>query len=618
MCALPLLALLLVSPQTPAPTSVLFTGQAGTGIIQEWKVPLGVEKITLKLWGGGGGSSRYYAGGCGEYRICEATVTPGERLEILVGAGGYPGAWRDDRRTAFGGGAMGALPDGAGGGGASIVRRSRDFVAVAAGGGGAGSSAPGGHGGMSGGFLPFLGSNGGGRTDGPPAETPAPDFRNGAAGAPNRLVQWAGETASADNCGGGGGGTWGGGCGHGNGGAGGGGYSEFGPGVTRLAAAWDQGRYDFVKFGKSQSYYDFKKLDPDWRDGVGLGAAEGRSFGGPGQIVIIFIDPDAKVEPETPTPDPEQPKPSDNPGPSIAEQARREEELRRRRDEQALLDRAERAFREELERKQREMERLDRILISDEPNQRPAFATWRRSGSEMVYIPKGRFWRGDMASIQTPGGLASLDGYWIDVAPVSVARFRRYVETAKVKFDWEGRKPSWGWIEDHPMVNVTWDEARAYCVWAGGDLPTEAQWEKAARGRDARKYPWGNDWNPVKAFGDRPGTRKSTVPAETLEEGRSGYGVVGLVGNVRQWCRDWFSSEAHKIDPPNNPFMAKAPVFNKTRVVRGASFGNTKSMYCLTYYRHSLSPGKKEDSLGFRCVLERGRVNPANSERPGG
>jgi len=114
----------------------------------------------------------------------------------------------------------------------------------------------------------------------------------------------------------------------------------------------------------------------------------------------------------------------------------------------------------------------------------------------MIYIPAGEFIMGSSKyDRETPQREVYLDGYWIYKYEVRVAQYRKFCQHT-------GREmpspPSWRWADDHPMVNVTWDDAAAYTRWAGGRLPTEAQWEKAARGTDGREYPWGDDWDASK------------------------------------------------------------------------------------------------------------------------
>ena len=102
-----------------------------------------------------------------------------------------------------------------------------------------------------------------------------------------------------------------------------------------------------------------------------------------------------------------------------------------------------------------------------------------KGGVKMVYVPAGRFAMGSKSDHkdEMPRRRIYIDGFWIGRNDVTVAQFRAYCDAARYKYDWDALKPDWGWRDDNPMVNVTWDEARAYCKWAGGALPTEAQWE---------------------------------------------------------------------------------------------------------------------------------------------
>ncbi len=117
----------------------------------------------------------------------------------------------------------------------------------------------------------------------------------------------------------------------------------------------------------------------------------------------------------------------------------------------------------------------------------------------MVRIPAGTFLMGSKAGEgsddEHPQHTVDLTGYWIYRTDVTVAQYRKFCTAT-------GREmpdaPDWGWQDDHPVVNVDWDDANAYADWAGAALPTEAQWEKAARGTDGRIYPWGNDWDATK------------------------------------------------------------------------------------------------------------------------
>ena len=223
----------------------------------------------------------------------------------------------------------------------------------------------------------------------------------------------------------------------------------------------------------------------------------------------------------------------------------------------------------------------------------------------MVLIPAGSFSMGDDSISDNRRHTVTLSGYYMYRNLVTVAMYRKFCTAT-------GRAmpapPSWGWKEEHPIVNVTWDDAKAYCDWAGVSLPTEAQWEKAARGTDGRAYPWGNDfdrsrlWCSTKRLGDAG----STHAVGGFVSGASPYGVLDMVGNVWQWCADsygkdyWSNGRAPVSDPVND-------VANTYRVVRGGSWLTLGADYFRTSYRGRYAPSDSLDGDGFRCVAPASR-----------
>lgn len=223
-------------------------------------------------------------------------------------------------------------------------------------------------------------------------------------------------------------------------------------------------------------------------------------------------------------------------------------------------------------------------------------------GIEFVTTPAGGFWQGsNELDREMPPRWVELKEYKISKYPVTVAQFRQFTQETGAQFDWNKRKPSWGWIDDHPMVDVRWDEARAYCQWVGGDLPTEAQWEKVARGTDGRTYPWGNDWEDGKhcANSMRPNKLKSTVAVGSYPTGVSPYGVHDMAGNVWEWCRDYYDRDYYKTAPRNNPVNLKEPGF---RVVRGGSWNIVSTFRFRSAFRNVLD--YRSYILGFRVVRQ--------------
>ncbi|HEY3416931.1 MAG TPA: SUMF1/EgtB/PvdO family nonheme iron enzyme, partial [Armatimonadota bacterium] len=170
-------------------------------------------------------------------------------------------------------------------------------------------------------------------------------------------------------------------------------------------------------------------------------------------------------------------------------------------------------------------------------------------GAELVWIPEGDFllgssdadiatilqrhpdWRPDWFAQEKPQRLVTLPGYWMYRFPVTVAQYRACCAAT----DWTmPEAPSWEWQDNHPMVNVSWQDVLHYTEWAQAVIPTEAQWEKAARGADGRAWPWGNTWMPDYCTNATNAT--TTQPIGTHAENVSPYGVMDMSGNTWEWC----------------------------------------------------------------------------------
>jgi serine/threonine-protein kinase len=200
-------------------------------------------------------------------------------------------------------------------------------------------------------------------------------------------------------------------------------------------------------------------------------------------------------------------------------------------------------------------------------------------GAEMVLIPEGDFLMGDDKHTET------LEAFYIYKNLVTVGQYGKFCEETGYRMP-EAPGFNWNWyLKDHPIVNVCWDDAMEYCRWAGVALPTEAQWEKAARGTDGRRYPWGDDWDPTKcansAHLDEAG------PGTTVAVGRytdSPYGLSDMAGNVWQWCADDTDGTG------------------KCRVLKGASSFNIDEAGFRAAYRAWTEHGWKDANDGFRCV----------------
>jgi formylglycine-generating enzyme required for sulfatase activity len=192
---------------------------------------------------------------------------------------------------------------------------------------------------------------------------------------------------------------------------------------------------------------------------------------------------------------------------------------------------------------------------------------------------------------EKPAHQVKLDGYWIYKNEVTVGQYKQFCAATgrtmpNLDSDFSG--------DDHPVVNVTWFDAVAYCRWAGVRLPTEAQWEKAARGTDGRIYPWGNVWDKDKANADGD----QTTPVGSFPKGASPYGCLDMAGNVWEWCQDWYGSDYYASSPASNP---TGPASGDKRVLRGGSWIST-SYFCRCAGRDGNDPSSTYHGYGFRCV----------------
>jgi len=231
---------------------------------------------------------------------------------------------------------------------------------------------------------------------------------------------------------------------------------------------------------------------------------------------------------------------------------------------------------------------------------------------EMVTIPAGTFIRGSAPGEgrldEQPKRKIFVDGFAIDKYEVSNAHYIAFLEETlhKPPFNVYGKGPltSEKGIADLPVVQVTWHDAVDYCFWAGKRLPTEAEWEKAARGNDNRLYPWGDEPpTSERAHFDQEWDDKNTLKTvDSLPAGQSSSGVFQLAGNVREWTQDWYDAEYYAHAPDKNP---KGPDTGILKVIRGGSWRSFDTDLRVT------SRGKggfalKTHGIGFRCARDIG------------
>ncbi|MGO8673033.1 MAG: SUMF1/EgtB/PvdO family nonheme iron enzyme [Capsulimonadaceae bacterium] len=220
----------------------------------------------------------------------------------------------------------------------------------------------------------------------------------------------------------------------------------------------------------------------------------------------------------------------------------------------------------------------------------------RIDGAEMVYVPGGPFQMGDSDRSDNPVHTVTLSSYYIYKNDVTVEMYKNFCAATGRAMPPE---PPWGWDNgSYPIVNVTWNDAKAYCDWAGVHLPTEAQWEKAARGTDGRQYPWGNDWDPSRCANSVSSNHgPSPMPVGSYPSGASIYGAMDMAGNVWNWCSDWYNADYCKSDHGSDP---AGPDGGSRRVLRGGSGATKYPGLFRASYRNNLAPDNYYNNYGLR------------------
>ncbi len=243
---------------------------------------------------------------------------------------------------------------------------------------------------------------------------------------------------------------------------------------------------------------------------------------------------------------------------------------------------------------------------SYEPTSTPVTKVRSKDGMEMVYVPEGKFTMGstdsDADDDESPVREVRLDAYWIDKYEVSNGQYQKCVNAGKCTkpsyTDSSTRSSYYGnaKYDNYPVVYVDWHQAKAYCEWAGGSLPTEAQWEKAARGKNGRKYPWGDE-SPNSNLVNYGEIKGDTTAVGSYPRGVSPYGAMDMAGNVWEWVLDWYGP--YDAAETNNP---EGPGTGDYRVLRGGSW-HFSNWGIRSAFRRYYSPTSTDYSIGFRCVL---------------
>lgn len=253
----------------------------------------------------------------------------------------------------------------------------------------------------------------------------------------------------------------------------------------------------------------------------------------------------------------------------------------------------------------------------------------------MLYVPEGEFLMGATDADryanpnEKPQRRVYLDAYWIDKTEVTNAMFAQFVETTDYRTDaerigngtilnfnqagspWVERAPGVSWrnpryssdsisgLDNHPVVQVSWNDALAYCQWAGRRLPTEAEWEKAARGVDGRHYPWGNEPPGIDLLNYNRIIGRLTE-AGSYPMGASPFGALDMLGNAYEWVFDYYDPRYYDNSPSTNP---QGPASGGLRVIRGGSWNYGLEWTRLTS-RSKLEATYRVENLGFRCAMD--------------
>jgi formylglycine-generating enzyme required for sulfatase activity len=220
----------------------------------------------------------------------------------------------------------------------------------------------------------------------------------------------------------------------------------------------------------------------------------------------------------------------------------------------------------------------------------------------MVVVPAGEFMMGSPTgdSDEQPAHKVYVDAFSMDVYEVTVGQYAAFLQAKGIDqpSDWKTmNQPA---HQKRPVANVDSTDASAYCKWVGKRLPTEAEWEKAARGTDGRLYPWGNDPpTPLHAnFGKTDWNNHGVLaPIGTFEDGKSPYGIYDMAGNVWEWVSDWYDYNYYKTSPSQNP---TGPSSGGTKVIRGGAW-NSNPRAMRSANRSLISP-TDQGLDGFRCA----------------
>lgn len=253
-------------------------------------------------------------------------------------------------------------------------------------------------------------------------------------------------------------------------------------------------------------------------------------------------------------------------------------------------------------------------------------ATWTRpvDNMQLVGAPAGKFAQGsqDYGIDEQPVHVVTLDGFWLDQTEVTNAQFAAFLtafgnrsaggthwlelerDYVRIRQENDSFVAQTGYAE-HPVVGVSWYGAQAYCAWVGGALPTEAQWEYAARGSDGRFYPWGSaapDCTRANYWGQAGGCAGGPAAVGSYPDGAAWTGALDMAGNVWEWVADWHAADYYGRSPDHNP---QGPESGSEKVLRGGGWSHHAASLRAALRQHE-DPAFRSLNVGFRCAMAPG------------
>lgn len=249
-----------------------------------------------------------------------------------------------------------------------------------------------------------------------------------------------------------------------------------------------------------------------------------------------------------------------------------------------------------------------------------------KDGMTQLFIPAGTVYMGGLDVMrdndEIPAHKVKLNAFWVDQVEVTNGMYNLCVQAGTCRppanrssdnrFDYFGNPE----FQDYPVVHVSWVDANVYCQWTGRRLPTEAEWERAARGDDMRSFPWGNE--PPNAKNSNTGNSVGdTTRVGSYADGASAFGALDMAGNVWEWVADYYKANYYQSSPDENPKGPENSNGTNFRVIRGGSFQDTILSLRVPNRGYEVGPdpyalppnedyyGHSSAKIGFRCVADK-------------